>query len=260
LFGFSGNDTLSGGTGDDTLSGGTGDDTLVGGTGNDRASFRSAAAGVTVDVGAGSATGDGTDVLSTIEDVIGSAFADILTGDANANRLDGDAGADTISGGGGIDKLIGDKGDDTLSGDAGNDTLFGGEGNDLLIGGAADADTFAYAEIADGEAVLTDVAIVAGGDTISDFVTGDGDKIQISAEAFGLSTLTATINFFSMTGYDGTNSGAAAGVNHLVFDTTANVLVYDDDSSTAGYTTLASTGIGIAVTDITLDFSGQILA
>ena len=184
-------------------------------------------------------------------------MSDVVLGYYAAVLVHGDLGDDIIFGFGGFgnDALEGGTGDDTLSGDAGDDTLFGGEGNDLLIGGAADADTFAYAEIADGEALLTDLAIAIGGDTISDFTSGDGDTIQISGEAFGLSTLTANVNFFSMRGYDGTNSGAAAGVNHLVFDTATNVLVYDDDSSTAGYTTLASTGAAVVISDIVLDFT-----
>ena len=257
LFGATGNDTLAGNTGDDTLSGGSGDDTLSGGTGNDTADFRSSATTVTVDLGAGTASGDGADVLSSIENAIGSEFGDTITGDANDNRLFGAGGGDTLSGGTGNDDLFGGNDIDTLVGDAGSDTLFGGAGNDVLTGGAAEADVFAYAEISDGEAVASNLAVFAGGDSISDFSSGDGDKIQISASAFGITSITSTVNFFSMTGYDGTNSGATAGVKHLVFDTGANALIYDDDSSTAGYTILGSTSAAVADTDIQIDFSSQ---
>jgi len=237
LFGGGGNDTLTGNVGDDTLSGGTGDDTLDGGGGNDTASFRSATTGVIVNTGTGTAAGEGTDSLVSIENVVGSSFADQLTGGTADNRLFGEGGGDTLDGG------------------SGTDTLFGGAGNDQLTGGTGEADTFAFAKVSDGQVLASDVTLVAGGDTISDFNTAEGDRIQINAEAFGITSLTASINFFSMTGYDGTNSGAAAGVAHIVFDTGTNTLVYDDDSSTAGYTTLATTGATVSLADITIGFS-----
>jgi hypothetical protein len=52
-----GNDSLVGGAGDDTLAGGAGDDTLDGGAGGDWASYAGTGA-VTVDLGAGSSSGD----------------------------------------------------------------------------------------------------------------------------------------------------------------------------------------------------------
>ena len=57
-----------------------------------------------------------------------------------------------------------------------------------------------------------------------------------------------------MTGYEGTNSGAAADINHLVFDTATNVLVYDD-SSIIGCTTLTSTCAAVVISDNVLDFT-----
>ena len=48
----------------------------------------------------GHATGD---VLTNIENLIGSTHADTLTGDAGDNRLEGLAGADTLDGGDGVD-------------------------------------------------------------------------------------------------------------------------------------------------------------
>ena len=55
--------------------------------------------------------GAGSDTLTSIENLTGSAFDDTLTGDGNANILSGLAG------------------DDTLNGGAGNDTLDGGDGH-----------------------------------------------------------------------------------------------------------------------------------
>ena len=150
LYGFGGNDTLKGGAGDDVLAGndgadvlqggdgddyllgGAGNDTIDGGAGNDWAAYEDATAGVKVDLsltGAQNTVGGGTDKLTSIENVYGSDFNDILTGNAEANMMVGGKGADVVNGG---------KGDDTLWGSAGNDTLDGGDGDDYLVGGAGD--------------------------------------------------------------------------------------------------------------------------
>ena len=135
LFELSGTpETLSGGDGDDTLVGGSGPDALDGGTGTDTASYTDSAAGVTVDLSAGTGSGgtaDG-DTLTNIENITGSDYADTLTGDSGANVLTGGAGNDS---------LIGGAGNDTLSGGAGNDVMSGGNGDDLFLlamGGGTD--------------------------------------------------------------------------------------------------------------------------
>ena len=123
LFGFGGNDGLNGNDGDDRLDGGAGDDHLDGGSGSDTAAYDTAAAGVTVNLGLGSASGGaGNDTLVGIENVIGSSFADVLTGNATNNVLDAGAGADSLTGGAGNDVLTGGAGADRIDGGAGSDT------------------------------------------------------------------------------------------------------------------------------------------
>ena len=97
--------TLDGGSGNDTLIGGAGADTLIGGPGTDTASYASSGAEVTVNLQTGSGSGGDAqgDTLSGIENIIGSAFADVLTGDGGANTLVGGAGPDALNGGGGTD-------------------------------------------------------------------------------------------------------------------------------------------------------------
>jgi Ca2+-binding RTX toxin-like protein len=75
-----------------------------------------------------------------IEDVLGSATADYITGNLLDNRLIGDVdigagGADSIFGGLGDDWIEGRMGLDLLTGGDGQDTLLGGDGNDTLAGG-----------------------------------------------------------------------------------------------------------------------------
>ncbi|TXH37069.1 MAG: hypothetical protein E6Q98_09240 [Rhodospirillaceae bacterium] len=129
LTGAEGNDTLLGGADDDILNGAAGDDHLDGGAGIDQADYSFAPA-VTVDLLAGTATGDGHDTLVNIENVAGSTLNDTITGNAAANRLDGGGGHDVLHGGGG---------NDTLDGGASTDQVFGDDGNDTL---KWDADTF----------------------------------------------------------------------------------------------------------------------
>lgn len=76
--------------------------------------------------------------VATVENAIGSNFADTLTGDANPNKLDGRDDNDKLDGGNGNDTLLGGNGNDTLFGSAGNDVLEGGNGVDLLNGGDGD--------------------------------------------------------------------------------------------------------------------------
>ncbi|MEX0743136.1 MAG: calcium-binding protein [Actinomycetota bacterium] len=111
---LAGIENLTGSPGDDRIVGDGSDNAIDGGDGIDTIDF-SAASAVNVDLRAGRAVGDGTDGLSSIENVIGSPFADHIVGDGGANLLDGGPGDDKIDGGGGDDTLAGRDGSDTVS-------------------------------------------------------------------------------------------------------------------------------------------------
>ncbi len=194
--GFDGDDTLLGGSGDDTLRGGSGDDTMFGGIGNDRiagaetsgtsadrldggdgidtADYGDALGRVLVDLqndvrGAGFARffDEGAaagDTFISIENVIGSDFADNLRGDANDNVLEGGAVSD---------RLYGRAGDDTLDGGTGVDALYGNLGADVMTGGPdLRGDRFIYFS-------MNETGVGAGNrDIITDFQTGL-DRIEI---------------------------------------------------------------------------------
>lgn len=124
LSGGPGSDKLFGGANDDLLSGDGDDDLLDGGDGVDTARYLSATAGVIVSLLTGSASGGGgADKLVAIENVVGSAFDDVIIGDAGANRLDGQDGNDLLSGGDGNDTLLYGPGVNILDGGAGFDTV-----------------------------------------------------------------------------------------------------------------------------------------
>jgi Ca2+-binding RTX toxin-like protein len=123
---------LYGGNGNDTLIGGGGADSLYGGAGTDTADYTVSTAAVTLNLAAGTGSGGDAagDVLSAIENLLGSSFADNLTGDTAANILTGAAGADSLYGGAGADSLYGGNDNDLLVGGAGSDRIEGGSGID----------------------------------------------------------------------------------------------------------------------------------
>jgi Ca2+-binding RTX toxin-like protein len=118
LYGNDGNDTLIGGRGDDWLYGGNGDDLLLdnlganhlsGGTGNDTASFAADTIGsVRADLGTGLAIFGGNQVsqMDSIENLVGTAYDDVLRGSAGDNVLTGGLGKDVMSGMGGADRFV----------------------------------------------------------------------------------------------------------------------------------------------------------
>ena len=166
-------DQMFGGAGDTIFEGGAGADHINGGDGNDTASYASSSAAVTVNLGdddpktGGDAAGD---TLINIENLIGSAHNDRLTGDNKSNVIEGGAGDDRLDGGGGNDtasyagasggvtvdlsnssaqntggagsdtlsnfeNLAGSDHDDILTGDNNANSLWGGAGADSLTGG-----------------------------------------------------------------------------------------------------------------------------
>jgi Ca2+-binding RTX toxin-like protein len=117
--------TITGTAGDDTLFSTAGNDTITGLGGVDTVSYANMLSRVSVNLGlagvAQNTLGGGVDTLISIENVIGSAFNDILYA-ANA--------------GGGA--LYGGNGDDTIYASAGADTIDGGAGTnwaDYYLGG-----------------------------------------------------------------------------------------------------------------------------
>lgn len=135
LFGNGGDDTIYGGKGDDIISGGVGNNVLYGDSGNDRfladqgndtisggsgfdtIDYSAASGAITVDLSKKTINSGalGVDVVSGIEKIIGTAFADVFKGSS---------AADFIVGGGGNDTIRGIGGEDTLTGGTGSDTFF----------------------------------------------------------------------------------------------------------------------------------------
>jgi len=71
---------------------------------------------------------------SGFEDVIGSAYDDVISGNSRNNTLQGMAGSDWLFGDGGDDLILGGSGNDFILGGSGDDILDGGLGNDIIYG------------------------------------------------------------------------------------------------------------------------------
>ena len=121
LVGGDGDDTFIGGKGNDAFNGGKGSDFIDGGDGIDTASYAGETGGVGISLGENAAWANASgDVLSGVENLIGSQFDDVLIGDNQDNSFEGNGGNDTLEGRFGNDTLIGGSGDDTLDGGDGN--------------------------------------------------------------------------------------------------------------------------------------------
>lgn len=146
VWGLAGDDFISTKSFGVSIFAGSGDDTILwayqppklidGGSGVDTLDLSHLPRGASVDLSAGIAKTfvplfvgiEGVEVRG-VENVVGTAFDDLIRGDGGANVLMGGDGADTIFGGGGEDEIRG-----------GANT---GGGRDILFGGA-DADRFIF--------------------------------------------------------------------------------------------------------------------
>lgn len=136
LNGGNDNDVLRGGGGDDFLEGDSGNDRIIGGAHRrgdavsyvyryqDRKSaLTSATSPAEVNLAEGTATGDGTDALRGIENIIGTEHDDVLIGDDGPNLIQASGGDDSISAGAGDDCVEPSRGMNAVDGGAGFDSF-----------------------------------------------------------------------------------------------------------------------------------------
>jgi Ca2+-binding RTX toxin-like protein len=249
FFGDAGNDVMNGGAGNDTFVSSAGADTFNGGTGIDTVDYSQITQatdpflglidGVMVNLTAGvggdyqsAYEGDGWDSYSSIENVTGSNFNDMIVGDKSANVIKGLDGVDFLEGMGGADTLDGGDGYDFLTyyysavgvtadlqsgtgsgGDASGDTFTNFEG---LIGSSYDDKLY-------GDGGDNDITGGAGNDKING--RGGADYIEGAA---GNDTLTGgsgsdTFKYFShtLTSHSGTDHITDFNVDQdkIVFET-----------------------------------------
>ena len=224
IYGGTGDDILKGDGGNDFIQGGSGVNDIDGGAGTDTVSYEDLGAGVDANLATGQTTGAATDTLTSIENLIGTAYADTLTGDAGANDIHGLDGADTIDGMGGADRIFAGDGDDrvnvtvagvlTIDGGAGTDTIDltadgANHGLDLssgiTSGGMVDAAwvlNFENALMGSGNDTVT------GTDGVNSIVGGDGNDVLYGG--LGADTLQGGDGNDTLVG-DATSSSTADG-------------------------------------------------
>lgn len=136
LIGSTDNDQLFGLGGNDLLDGGLGLDRFDGGEGSDTVTYDFFTGGIDANLQRGVVSlilGQPSEILTSIENLIGSRGNDSISGSAGINSLSGGAGNDTLNGRDGNDSLDGGDGDDNVSGNKGDDTMLGGAGSDRLF-------------------------------------------------------------------------------------------------------------------------------
>jgi Ca2+-binding RTX toxin-like protein len=148
VYGFDGNDNLSGGQGNDLIDGGNGDDTIQGLGGQDT--------------------------------LLGEDGNDYLQSGAGNSSLDGGTGNDTLTGGSGNDTLVGGTGNDVLNGGDGDDTYIfaSGFGQDIVNERFSSGnDTLVFNGINESQATFSGVA--GGSDDL--VITIGSDKVTINS-------------------------------------------------------------------------------
>ncbi len=134
--------------------------------------------------------------VTTIENAIGGAGNDSLTGNAVANDLAGNDGNDVLSGAAGADSLHGGAGSDTLTGGTGNDSIDGGDGSDKAVFSGSIADytvttlggtttvTDNRGGTPDGTDTLTNVEVLQFSDGTVSLVSGGNHAPQLDTPIF----------------------------------------------------------------------------
>lgn len=194
--GTSGDDTLNGGNGDDNLAGGGGADHMIGGNDFDFVDYSSFAGSNDLTITANNiandgAAGEGDNVDTSVEGIVGANGNDNITGTSGPNALRGGGGTDTLNGAGGNDILLGDRCCQYFA-----DVFNGGDGNDT----ASYRDHFS--------AVTVDIDGVA-----DDGITGtEGDNVQTNVE-----NVTGGSNNDTITGNNANNVLAGLGGSDTLF-------------------------------------------
>jgi uncharacterized repeat protein (TIGR01451 family) len=215
-----GNDILQGSSGADQLFGRGGDDHLGGGADFDLARFDASDSPVDADIGAGRASGEGSDTLSFVEGIVGSPHADVLHGNNRGNEIYGRGGDDMIAAGNGFDYARYDFAPAGVTVDLPSGVSSGGEGTDSLSGvegiiGSAFVDTL----------IGDEKANQLGGRGGDDVVRG-GAALDYALYSFAPAPV--TVNLLSATATGGDGNDSLVGIEGIIGSAFADVLAGDE--------------------------------
>jgi len=201
--------------------GGLGLDTLTGGTGIDTVSYANESDAMVVNLALNTASRPAEsssveDMLSGIENALGGAGGDSITGSTAGNLLDGGLGNGSV---------------DSIDGGTGSDVITGGASNDLLAGGAGD-DTFIYA-FGDGADVFDGGD---GSDTLNILGTTAANALAVAWDGASIVSFTGG----TLTGVEHLNANLDAGTDTLTYaGSTANVTVDLLGNTASGFDSLS---------------------
>jgi len=215
-----GNDLLQGYSGADQLFGRSGDDRLGGGPDFDLARFDASGSPVTADLGAGTATGEGSDTLSLVEGIVGSANADVLHGDNHGNEFYGRGGDDAIAGGNGFDYTRYDFAPAGVTVDLPSGTSSGGEGTDTL-GGVEGVIGSPFADMLIGDEKTNQI----GGRGGDDVVRGG---MALDYALYSFAPVAVRVNLPAGTAIGGDDNDALSGIEGILGSAFADVLTGDE--------------------------------
>lgn len=242
LIGSGGDNRIWGGDGNDIIRTGSGADSLYGEGGDDTFILEYSPLLAVADGGAGfdtvQAGRDGTIIRWTsaftgIEKVDGGGFANVtIAGNAGNDVIDLTgvivSGIVEIRGWGGSDTLTGSDSADTLRGDAGADWLAGGDGGDRFVFGGGDSGRN-----------------LAAADTIGDFLSAEGDKIDLSAID---AILGGAKDIFSFLG-EAEFTGTAGELRYELSGSDAYVMADRNGDGRTDFMVVVSNTASLAVTD-----------
>ncbi|MGH2905187.1 MAG: DUF6531 domain-containing protein [Solirubrobacterales bacterium] len=242
LTGTSGNDGLTGNNGNDTLEGGAGDDTITGGGGTDLVTYANAASAVTVALvttTSQNTTGAGTDTITQVENLTGSAYGDTLGGDDLANTIHGGDGNDSINPRLAADDVYGDNGDDRVD--------YSTRTSDLTVTLDGTANDGAASE---GDNVRGDVENITTGSG-NDTLTGSSSANDIQG-GNGNDSVEGLAGNDTLTGGGGTDTAtyaaAAAGVSVSLAVSTSQSTGGAGSDTLATFENLTGSGYGDTLT------------
>ena len=289
VIGSSKNDVIVGNGIDNVIAGMAGADKINGRGGSDTASYSASNAAVSINLSTNYAAGGHAagDRLVSIENVIGSRFADTLVGSSGVNALDGGVGADSMRGLAGSDSYrvdnAGDVVDESASGSTGTDLVYASISVNLanttqFKGAVEDVTLTGSAFSATGNQLANKITGTAGGNSLSgglgnDTLTGGGgadsfrfdtalnsntnldritdfaidDRFVLENAIFTQLTATGTL---AVNLFKNTALGAIDADDRIIYNSTTGVVLYDSNGSASGGAfQFAVIGAGLALTN-----------
>ncbi|MEO0937113.1 MAG: DUF4214 domain-containing protein [Pseudomonadota bacterium] len=179
IFGSTADDRLIGGDGNDVLFPGQGNDEVLGDAGSDTFQvLEGAKSSLRIDLEAGTAFGQGSDILVDIENVVAMpGQKHFVRGTDDPNTIVTAGGIDVVTGRGGDDYLRTGGEDDYVIGGAGSDTIDAGTGRNVMISGSAAVSGVSDTYI--GGVDFDVVAYTSESNTIRDDINNQSDDPSI---------------------------------------------------------------------------------